>query len=176
MGRWFFTLEGVAPGVKYSEVIKDSGTDWPKQKDLKEITFEVNTTLDTRKEVASRIIKVRQGQSNFRKQLLDVYGGKCCVTEYDAESALEAAHILPYRGQHTHNVANGLLLRADVHNLFDLGLMSIHPSGKRILIKEALRATKYCGFENKKIGLPSTDSECPSEEALFYHANWAGLL
>ncbi|EAN8121017.1 HNH endonuclease, partial [Salmonella enterica] len=52
---------------------------------------------------------------------------------------LEAAHIHPYLGEKTNVVSNGLLLRADVHTLFDLGLLWVNPADLRIGIAEALR-------------------------------------
>ena len=50
---------------------------------------------------------------------MDAYGGRCAITGYDVEEALQAAHIVPYLGPQSNTVNNGLLLRADVHNLFD---------------------------------------------------------
>jgi hypothetical protein len=63
----------------------------------------------------------RRGQQVFRQRLLDIYG-TCLVTGCDAEGVLEAAHIQPYRGAGTFLESNGLLLRADIHTLFDLGV------------------------------------------------------
>src|SRR5690606_9685478 len=57
----------------------------------------------------------RQGQASFRAQILEAYGNRCALTGYKAVAVLEAAHIVPYRGEHTHRVDNGLLLRADIH-------------------------------------------------------------
>lgn len=169
----FFTLEGNLPD---GLVTKESQASWQPEKDSRAARSEINIILDTRREVSVRTIKVRQGQTKFRQQLLDAYRKQCCATEYDAESALEAAHILPYRGAHTNHVSNGLLLRADIHNLFDLGLISIHPDREVILIKESLRQTKYSVLETRQIVLPANEHERPAKEALFYHANWAGLL
>jgi putative restriction endonuclease len=70
---------------------------------------------------ALRCIAARRGQAAFRAALIDAYGGRCSITGCDAVEALEAAHISPYKGDHTNDVTNGLLLRADLHTLFDLG-------------------------------------------------------
>jgi hypothetical protein len=85
----------------------------------------------------------RKGQSKFRNKLLAAYGGKCQVTGCDAAEALEAAHISPYMGELTNHVQNGLLLRADLHTLFDLGLLAIDPATMRIVLSERLRGTHY---------------------------------
>ncbi len=50
---------------------------------------------------------------------MDAYGGRCAVTNCDIEDVLEAAHISPYNGPSTDQVYNGLLLRTDIHTLFD---------------------------------------------------------
>ncbi|WP_200883691.1 HNH endonuclease [Archangium violaceum] len=51
------------------------------------------------------------------------YGGRCALTDCEEPRVLEAAHIFPYHGPQTNHVTNGLLLRADLHVLFDLGLL-----------------------------------------------------
>lgn len=86
--------------------------------------FDAKNETDARKR-ALRAIVLRQGQGTFRRKLLEVYGGTCCITGCAFEQVLEAAHIQPYRGEHTNAVENGLLLRADVHTLFDLYLLWI---------------------------------------------------
>jgi HNH endonuclease len=65
--------------------------------------------------------------AKFRKKLIAAYRGRCAVTDCDAYDALEAAHILPYRGPAFDHVTNGLLRRADIHTLFDLNLIGIEP-------------------------------------------------
>lgn len=91
------------------------------------------------------------------------------MTRYDAEPALEAAHILPYRGPQTNHPANGLLLRADMHDLFDLGLVCVDPSSMRIRLSTELVGTKYEPYENKQLLLPRDREARPSEEALAMH-------
>ncbi len=79
------------------------------RRDLQKITNEHDARVATR-----GAIMRRQGQGRFRQQLLDAYDGRCCMTACDVEPVLEAAHISPYRGEHTNRVWNGLLLRADL--------------------------------------------------------------
>jgi hypothetical protein len=73
-----------------------------------------------------RAIAVRQGQAKFRSALLSAYGG-CPVTGTTAAAVLEAAHISPHKGDPTNQLYNGLLLRADVHTLFDLFRITVTP-------------------------------------------------
>ncbi|MEH2113126.1 pentapeptide repeat-containing protein [Nostoc sp.] len=61
----------------------------------------------------------RPGQEEFRKALTEIYGTKyIIISGCDIEEAIEAAHIIPYRNQDSHNIANGLLLRVDLHIAF----------------------------------------------------------
>lgn len=74
-----------------------------------------------------RQIKARRGQSKFRNALRKRYGDICMVTGCNILDILEAAHINPYLGTNDNNPSNGLLLRADIHTLFDLNLIGIDP-------------------------------------------------
>jgi len=81
---------------------------------------------DTRIAVEREIL-CRRGQERFRNALRARYGDRCAVTGCSLLAVLEAAHIVPYRGHDDHAVQNGLLLRADIHTLFDLNLIGINP-------------------------------------------------
>lgn len=70
---------------------------------------------------AERSAIQRLGQPQFRNGVLRAYGGKCAITECVEPSTLQAAHIAAVAAGGTHDVENSILLRADVHNLFDLG-------------------------------------------------------
>lgn len=91
------------------------------------------------------------------------------MTEYDAEPALEAAHIIPYRGPQTNHPANGLLLRADMHDLFDLGLVAVETATMRLRLADELAGTKYEQYDGKRLLLPHDDVIRPSVEALDMH-------
>jgi predicted restriction endonuclease len=91
------------------------------------------------------------------------------MTRYDAAPALEAAHIVPYRGPQTNHVANGLLLRADMHDLFDLGLVAVEVDSMRLRLAGELAGTKYEPLEGERLWLPSEAELRPSAEALQKH-------
>jgi hypothetical protein len=82
--------------------------------------------LDEREQII-RAIKLRRGQQKFRKKLLERYNNTCVITGCKIIDILEAAHIKPYRGKKDNHPSNGLLLRADIHTLFDLNLLGIDP-------------------------------------------------
>ena len=75
----------------------------------------------------------RQGQPAFRAELLSRYDGKWMVIQETAEAVLEAAHIQPYMGLPSNTMSNGLLLRSDIHTLFDLHLLGIDSEGRVVL-------------------------------------------
>lgn len=78
------------------------------------------------RESAVKAVMVSRGQPSFRRGLLENYR-HCLVTRWRVPAVLEAAHISPYRGTHTDTLRNGLLLRADIHTLFDLDLLTVTP-------------------------------------------------
>ena len=117
-------------------------------------------------------IAQRQGQGAFRAQILDAYGSRCAITGCTAVAVLEAAHIVPYRGEHTHRIDNGILLRSDIHTLFDLGLLWICEQ-LRIAISDVLRGTEYEALEGKTLRLPSKKEQHPNPAHLAAQAQLA---
>lgn len=122
-----------------------------------------------------RQIAERKGQPRFRRMLLEAYGGRCAITGCDAVQALEAAHIAPYRGEQSDHPQNGLLLRSDLHTLFDLGLISVDPSTMGVVISPELKATVYRDLDGHPIAQPKDPARCPSAPALRDHMRWSGL-
>lgn len=104
--------------------------------------FDPTSEVDAREKV-ERSIAVRRGQAAFRNGLIEIYGGKCAITGCDALPALEAAHIAPYKGEQWNHPANGILLRADIHTLFDLNLITIDPETLDVIIASSLNGTHY---------------------------------
>ena len=113
-----------------------------------------------------RAIIQRRGQRPFRQGLLAAYGGRCQVTQYTGEPALEAAHIYPYSegGEYTNDLRNGLLLRSDIHTLFDLNLLKISPDSLRVRIMDPLTDSSYTVLEGELLRVSPTLR--PSYEAL----------
>lgn len=111
----------------------------------------------------------RFGQKEFRRNLLEAYGSRCPVTGCDVEGALQAAHIVPYLGPRTDRTSNGLPLQADIHNLFDLHLLSIAPQTMTVRIAPRLLRTCYAELDGKPLALPADGRSRPSEAALSRH-------
>ena len=134
----------------------------------------LQSMTDAREKILASIVR-RQGQPEFRRRLLDAYDGRCAVTECDVVDALEAAHIVPYCGPKSNHPSNGLLLRADVHSLFDLGLVSIDADAMTIVIAPSLATSVYGELSGKKVRVPTAVDSKPSRAVLEQHRNWSGL-
>jgi HNH endonuclease/EVE domain len=133
--------------------------------------FNPNDLEDGKERINTSIVQ-RRGQSKFRQNLLNAYGKRCPITDCDVEAAIEAAHIIPYRGEKSNHVVNGLPLRADVHVLFDLHLLSIHPDSHKVVLSNELIASHcYCEYKNRKLREPLDDSAVPDRMALKEHYN-----
>lgn len=104
------------------------------------------------------MIVLRQGQPEFRKNLLKAYNYRCAITGCNAQEALEAAHIRAYSETGNNHPSNGLLLRADLHTLFDLNLISIEPETMTVHIAPKLRSTFYGELHGECLQLPNRQS------------------
>jgi predicted restriction endonuclease len=113
-----------------------------------------------------RQIVARQGQSGFRAALMEAYEGRCAITGYDAAPALEGAHLRPYRGPESNTVTNGLLLRADIHTLFDLGLLAPEPVTRNVVVSKLLAGTQYEALSTSRLADPAAAWQRPSQETL----------
>ncbi len=175
----------VLPEEKSSGVLSLLGVkpaETANEKELTNIRKEVSETgeFDPRSEGEGRkqalvAICRRQGQPEFRKKLIEAYSGQCVISGCDALQTLEAAHIMPYNGPKTNHPANGLLLRADLHVLFDLGLIAIDPSSLKVLLAPVLKNTTYAKYEGKVLNLPSESRLRPNSAVLEKHRQDSGL-
>jgi len=107
-----------------------------------------------------RLLKKRLRQSPFRKEVLKAYKYTCAVTSCKVHAVLEAAHIIPYSGRSSSNINNGLLLRSDIHDLFDLRLIKI-TSDHTIRVDEKLNDSEYWQYDGRRINLPDQEKDFP---------------
>jgi len=113
-----------------------------------------------------REIAERRGAATFRQNLLVAYDSRCAVTNSNVIPALEAAHIRPYSVSQSNSICNGLLLRADVHTLFDLHLLAIHPLTWNVTIAAELIGTAADEFNGRKLRLSEVESNRPDQKAI----------
>lgn len=115
----------------------------------------------------------RLGQGAFRVMVTDTYGRKCAITREHTLPVLQAAHIRPVTQGGEHRVSNGLLLRSDVHTLFDRGYVTVTP---RYEFKVSQRLNDdwkngkiYYALDGQRIELPRDKSCRPDAELLDWH-------
>jgi putative restriction endonuclease len=124
----------------------------------------VPTMLDTRKAVLRNIL-ARRGQKKFRDGLIGLYGAACMVSGCNFLGVLEAAHIDAYRGDGHNHPENGLLLRADLHTLFDLGLLAVDPDSFEVRLNHAVKnIADYAALDGAKLRV--SENIKPSRVAL----------
>ncbi len=116
-----------------------------------------------RRRLMRRQIRERRGQQQFRDSLQSRYGKRCLISGCEVLAVLEAAHIRPYRGDEDNHPANGLLLRSDLHTLFDLDLLGIEPKGLRVELHPDV-VKNYGQFAN--VVLACGAGKRPAHEAL----------
>jgi putative restriction endonuclease len=115
----------------------------------------------------------RLGQGAFRVIVTDVYKRRCALTNSHVLHVLDAAHIKPYSLSGSHSPNNGLLLRQDVHTLFDRGYLTVtpdyHVEVSHRLKEEFDNGKEYYALQGKTILLPDAATFRPSPEQLEWH-------
>ncbi|MBW9117181.1 HNH endonuclease [Rhizobium cauense] len=168
----YFILEGFSrEGVIHRA---DAARDRAEAETLSQ-SFDSPSASDQRQKAMAEVVR-RRGQVKFRRALLEAYGDKCAISGCDAVEALEACHIAPYRGDYSDHIQNGLLLRADLHSLLDLGLIAIEPGTMTVRIAAQLEGTTYSVLAGTPLLLPSDPSKRPSIQALAEHFTWSGIV
>jgi putative restriction endonuclease len=119
------------------------------------------------------LVRPRLGQGAFRVSVTEAYNRACAVTEEHSLPALEAAHIRPFAKEGPHEVRNGLLLRADLHRLFEQGYVTVTPEYV-VQVSDRLRhdyhnGRSYYPLRGKRISVPATEIERPTRDFLSWH-------
>lgn len=117
---------------------------------------DVSILLVNKKEKSLKYTTSRTNQTDFRTSLIARYSGTCCITKCAELSIVEAAHIIPYMGNHSNLIDNGLLLRVDIHRLFDRYLITINSDTHRVVVSDEINDKYYQEFDGKEIYIPRT--------------------
>jgi putative restriction endonuclease len=103
----------------------------------------------------------------------DIYSRKCAITQERTLPALEAAHIRPYSEGGSHEARNGILLRRDIHSLFDLGYVTVTPQHRfevsRRIREEFDNGRHYYALHGKEVEVPRNPVLCPDPAELAWH-------
>lgn len=119
-------------------------------------------------EIQLRAIKTRRGQPKFRESVLSAYECQCAITGCEVEDVLEAAHIVPHSEGTDWDVKNGFALRADIHTLFDLKLLTV-AKDYRVHVSHRLAGSEYNKLSGLSIRMPK-DTKCrPDRDKLAKH-------
>jgi putative restriction endonuclease len=120
-----------------------------------------------------RSVVPRLGQGTFRVAVTEAYGRSCAATGEHSLPALDAAHIRSYSDEGPHEVRNGVLLRADLHRLFDQGYVTI-TADQRFEVSQRLRedysnGRSYYPLHGAKLRVPMGIAEQPAPEYIHWH-------
>lgn len=112
----------------------------------------------------------------FRIVVTDVYERRCAITGERTLPVLDAAHIKPFTVVRRHEVSNGLLVRSDLHRLFDDGYLTIDPSERRLVVSKRIKeefeiGKEYYRLEGTTIRELAAAWARPSADNLEFHAS-----
>lgn len=148
--RWLSSDNPEKPSFQHflnHALIQDLEDQLPRELDVSPLAVsaerEIELLTEDRRVVRAQLAVVRTGQRDFRTLLWERYGGACCVTGCTIERLVEAAHIVPYRGNQTDGEDNGLLLRVDIHRLFDEHLVAIDPDRLIFVVSKSITDPTY---------------------------------
>jgi putative restriction endonuclease len=133
-----------------------------------------NTVEDTARFGAEYLARARLGQGAFRVLVTDAYARRCAVTGERTLPVLEAAHIRPYTESGPHLVSNGLLLRSDLHTLFDRGYMTVtddlHVEVSPRIREEFQNGREYYKYHGEVLAnVPREPTDRPATDFLRWH-------
>jgi putative restriction endonuclease len=120
------------------------------------------------------LVRPRLGQGTFRVIVTDTYERRCAITGERTLPVLEAAHIKPYSSGGPHELENGLLLRSDLHTLFDQAYLTVDADQLKVVVSGRIReefenGRDYYQLHGRAIRLPRETSSLPSREYLAFH-------
>jgi putative restriction endonuclease len=119
------------------------------------------------------LIAPRLGQGAFRVAVTEAYGRQCAITNGKVLPALDAAHIKPYGDGGLHLKSNGILLRKDIHSVFDAGYVTITDDFKFAVSKKVKEVfnngEEYLRLNGTTIRLPERKADWPEVDLLRWH-------
>jgi putative restriction endonuclease len=120
------------------------------------------------------LVKPRLGQGTFRVLVTDNYERSCAVTGEKTLPVLDAAHIKPFSIVQEHDARNGLLLRSDIHTLFDRGYVTVTPEHRfevsRRLKEDWENGRDYYALRGRPVRVPERANARPEAALLQWHA------
>jgi putative restriction endonuclease len=116
--------------------------------------------------------RLRQGGA-FRVAVTEAYGRQCAITNGKVLPALDAAHIRPYGAGGPHLKSNGILLRKDIHSVFDAGYATIKDDFTFSVSKKVKEVfnngDEYLRLHGSLLWRPERKADWPDTEFLRWH-------
>lgn len=179
---WISEPDGFAANIvrgRYYDTATEIGSDlWAKVRERQGVDINViaepQTLLGSGTYGTPTLVRPRLGQGAFRVLVTDAYRRRCALTGESTLPVLEAAHILPFSESGPHEISNGLLLRADFHKLFDIGMITVTPEHK-IEVSSQIREMWFNGKAYYRLhgqqlaSLPDAAADRPNPEFLRWH-------
>lgn len=164
------------PTRRYSTATPEGAALWRELQQRAPLASEVSLMQSPENsQIARRLITVRLGQGGFRTCVIQAYDRRCAITGERSLPALEAAHIKPFSEVRRHEARNGILLRADIHKLFDSGYVSVDPHLKfhvsPVLREQYSNGRIYYELDGRELRVPAAQPERPDPAYLDWHYN-----
>ena len=177
--RWVRPPEDWAPNIVQGKTYDDADSIGARV--WREVAAATPAESVTRHAVADErygtpsLVAPRLGQGEFRIAVTDAYGRRCAITGERTLPALDAAHIVPYSEDGEHRVDNGLLLRKDLHALFDAGYLGIGMD-LRLAVSRRIRedyenGRDYYALAGRSVRPPADPVARPNPAFLAWHAS-----
>ncbi len=157
--------------IEESENIKTEELEYPILDDSDWLELINTADLEDERERDVKLVVIREGQAAFREKLLSAYDGRCAITGYSVKDVLEAAHIVPYLGVKTNHPSNGLILRSDLHKLFDSFKITVNPDTLTVCVAPDLMNTEYHELDGIPLSKVQPNYPPVSRAALRHHMN-----
>lgn len=175
--RWIPIPESWAPNIVvgrgYDTSDADGATLWRAVLDRPATLTQVQLQAETERYGTPVLVKPRLGQGAFRLLVTDAYDRRCAVSGEKTLPILDAAHIRSYADGGAHEGTNGLLLRTDIHKLFDLGYVSVDED-RRFVVSRRLKedfdnGKHYYDLHGTELRPPKLQGAAPAADALTWH-------
>ena len=176
--QWIPVPEGWAPnivqGKGYSMADATGAALWAAVAARQPVDLNDTTVDDGPRFGAEYLTRARLGQGAFRVLVTDAYERRCAISGERTLPVLEAAHIKPYADSGPHQVSNGLLLRSDLHTLFDRGYITVTPDLRvevsRRIKEEFSNGRHYYEHHGAPLVVtPGSHRDQPSSDYLRWH-------
>jgi putative restriction endonuclease len=178
---WFDLPESWAPSIQRGKLYSTENSEglslWDRLMEAARLDKTTNvpglTSVGQARFGTPTLITPRLGQGAFRVAVTEAYGRQCAVTKGKVLPALDAAHIKPFSEGGEHVKSNGILLRKDIHSVFDAGYVTIQDDltfsvSKKV--KEVFNnGEEYLRLHGSIVRRPDRKADWPDIDLLRWH-------